>query len=280
MMETQWFVVYCSPAGSTRHVAETISDRVKALSGNVQTLDLGNERDWSGVLDAIARAEGGIGLFIGSPVYRDLAVPPVMKFIEQLPVRSRSFAVPFVTWGAAASGIALWQMGTALNAKGYRIASAAKVVGVHSLMWASTEPLGKGHPDAEDDRTIRELVQTVCTRLNDPDFAGIPLDVLDYQPADRVEEMKAKLSQPFPTIPRIVDESACTKCEICANECPTGAITMDPFPRFGDGCIDCFNCIHHCPEAAIEPKMSLAMIDERIRQRSATMNEDKAPKIW
>jgi ferredoxin len=279
-MGTQWFVVFCSPAGSTRHVADVVAAQVRTLSADVHLLDLGKERDWSPALTAIDAAGSDVCLFIGSPVYRDLAVPPVMSFIERLSAMTGGNAVPFVTWGHAASGIALWQMGTALKNKGLLLAGAAKIAAVHSLMWASEEPLGKGHPDARDDLAIREVVTLVGTRVADPDFAGIPLDSLDYQPADRVGEMKRKLEQPLPSIPRIVDEHACSQCAICADLCPAGAITMDPFPRFNEQCIDCFNCIHHCPEAAIEPKMSLTMIEEMIRKRSALMNESPDPVVW
>jgi hypothetical protein len=52
-------------------------------------------------------------LFVGSPVYRDAAVPPIMDSIEKLPQMDGAFAVPFVTWGQACSGVALWQMATA-----------------------------------------------------------------------------------------------------------------------------------------------------------------------
>ena len=61
-------------------------------------------------------------LFIGSPVYRDVAIAPVINFIEDLPQLEGNYAVPFVTWGQACSGVALWQMSAALIKKGFRIA--------------------------------------------------------------------------------------------------------------------------------------------------------------
>ena len=279
-MKTTWFVIFCSPSGSTKHVAEVIADSVRALPVEVHVLDLGKEREWSQVLNAIQAAGKEACLCIGSPVYRDLAVSPVMRFIDALPAQAGGYAVPFITWGAAASGIALWQMGTALQNKGFSLAGAAKVLGVHALMWGADTPLGEGHPDAQEDLAVSELVRTVNTRLTDDTFTGIPLAQLDYQPAEKAEEMKKKLLTPPSTTPRTVNESTCTQCEICANECPTDAITFDPFPVFNEQCIDCFNCIRSCPEGAIEPKVPLATIHEMIRKRSAMMNEDKKAETW
>lgn len=54
-------------------------------------------------------------------------VPPVEHFISSLPDQSENFAVPFVTWGAVNSGVALHEMGVMLINKGFAILGAAKV---------------------------------------------------------------------------------------------------------------------------------------------------------
>jgi NAD-dependent dihydropyrimidine dehydrogenase PreA subunit len=279
-MEMNLFVVFCSPSGSTKHVAEVIADSARALPAHVHTLDLGKERDWSEVLGAI-QASGSNGcVFIGSPVYRDLAVPPVMKFIAALPEVAGGFAVPFATWGGATSGIALWQMATELQNKGFLIAGAAKVLAVHSLMWGSEDPLGQGHPDAQDDLALQGLVRAVSTRVQDRNFTAIPLSRLDYQTPERAAEMKHKLTEPAGVTPRTVDEAKCTLCEMCVDQCPAAAIALAPFPQFNAGCFDCFNCIRCCPEAAIQPKITLAQIEPRIRKRAEMMSENTDPATW
>ncbi len=280
MWEKKLFVVFCSPSGSTKHVAEVIADAARALPARVATLDLGREHDWSRILDSIKEAGSNVCIFIGSPVYRDLAVPPVMKFIAALPEDAGGFAVPFVTWGGAASGIALWQMATELQNKGFLLAGAARVLGVHSLMWGSETPLGQGHPNGDDDLAIQDLVRLVGTRLQDRNFTALPLSRLDYHPPERAAEMKNKLTAPPGPTPRTVDEAKCTRCGICADECPAAVIELAPFPQFNAGCFDCFNCIRCCPEAAIQPEVTLAQIDERIRKRAEMMKEKPPTAIW
>jgi ferredoxin len=196
-----------------------------------------------------------------------------MRFIDTLPDMEGKFAVPFVTWGAACSGIALWQMARALTSKGCRIAGAAKVCGEHSLTFQRDEPVGKGRPSAEDDRVVRELAHKVMDDYLHGDGAGLPLESLDYQPAERADEMKRKLVEPPPLIGRSVDEAACTQCGICVDNCPVEAVQLTPFPEFGSRCFDCFTCMKTCPEDAIKPAIPLDKIVSMIEKRVETIGE-------
>ncbi len=278
-METRFFIVFCSPAGSTKHVADVIQQELTKRRVETHTLDLGREHDWSGVLDLIKLARQNLCLFVGSPVYRDQAVHPVMRFVEALPQIGGGFAAPFVTWGGAFSGIALWQIGRGLTQKGLSLAGGAKVLGVHSLMWGSDNPLGQGHPDSDDDMAVRELAREVFNRVRDGNVV-LPLSALDYQPEQRAVELKEGLAAPRPVTPRLVNEAKCNQCQTCMNECPAEAITLDPYPQFGTGCFDCFTCIRLCPEHAIEPKITPAQLEERIRNRAEMMNERPYTQIF
>jgi ferredoxin/flavodoxin len=274
------FIVYCSPAGSTRHVARVIGDRLEENSVTVHRLDLGISRDPSPFIEKLKAAGTDACLFVGSPVYRDVAVPPVMAFLDSLPVTFGQPAVPFVTWGGASSGVALWQMGAALDHKGYVLAGGAKVLGVHSMMWSSANPEGHGHPDADDDRLVCSLVERVSDRLERTGADTLSLDALDYQPAAVGAEAKKKLDQPWMIIPKTVDEEKCTRCAICKQVCPVGAVTLDPGPVFDAHCFDCFSCIRECPEDAIVPSVSLEKIEANIRQRVETFHEWPPTEIF
>ena len=279
-MDTEIFIVYISPAGSTRLVAETIGERFRRRHIEPRMLDLGAVHDHSDMLNRLAKAGKRSCLFIGSPVYRDVAVPPVVRFIQALPESRDTVAVPFVTWGHACSGVALWQMGTGLQKKGFKIAGAAKVVAQHSLMWHTKEPAGKGHPDRSDLEKVQLLVTTLDERLESGNLSALAVDTLDYQPPERAREMKQRISAPWMIVPKKVDADKCTQCGTCAQECPVAAIHLDPYPQFGDSCFDCFNCIRLCPEDAIEPKRSLPQIEEHIRKRVRTIDERPLTQIY
>ena len=243
-------------------------------------IDLANYHNRSEALELIKTEDHKICLFIGSPVYRDVAIPPVMNFIEELPPSERKYAVPFVTWGQACSGVALWQMGAALMKKGFRIAGAAKVVALHSLMWLVDDPAGKGHPDKTDKRFIEEMVAILHARFGSNDIPVLSLDSLDYQPQERAAQMKNKINTPWYIIPKKVDSKLCTCCGICEEECPIDAVTLNPYPVFDLNCIDCFNCIRLCPEDAITSTVSMDDIAYRIRKRVRTINERPLTHIF
>ena len=277
----QYPIVYMSPNGSTRLVALALADGVSAAgaSASISLVDLSIAKTSEGFPQAPAggsvRASGRdqTCLFIGSPVYFNRAVPPVMNFIEGLPPTDGGWAVPFVTYGKACSGLALWQMARALKAKGYRIAGAMKVQAVHSLMWESGNPVAGGHPDTEELARARDFAEVLSHRLRDGELQDLDLHVLDYNREELKGELQAALEKPWPIMPKAVDGQICTECGVYADGCPVQTITLNPLPEFGDDCIDCFNCVRLCPEEAIASETSLEEIGEMVRRRVLTVNE-------
>jgi ferredoxin/flavodoxin len=273
--------VYFSPAGATRHVAEVIEAQFQTLGAKTAKFNLVEQKDLASLIsEQVQNSKGHICLFIGSPVYVSHAVPPVMQFISELSESSGAFAVPFVTWGGASSGIALFEMGRELINKGYTIIGAAKVLAVHSLMWQLDSPLGQGHPNLEDDRMVQDLVIKVHKKIDSDNPKGIKLSRLAYQSKAHHAEMEqaslevAKVHMPI----REVDVTLCAQCQTCAEVCPTDAVTFSPYPEFGKSCIFCFNCMKNCPEQAI--KADLSELWQRIRERADYFNERSDTQIF
>ena len=279
-MDIRLFIVFSSPAGSTRRVAETIQEGLRREKDHLSLVDLGKVADASAVIEQIQKAGQRACLFIGSPVYRDAAVPPIVKFIEALPKIDGAMAVPFVTWGQACSGVALWQMGSLLMAKGFKIVAAAKVVALHSLMWQTADPPGKGHPDLADLARVKDMLTVLHSRFESVEIPSLALETLDYQPRERAEQMKKKIAAPRLIVPKKVNTATCTQCAVCEEACPAEAIQLNPYPQFDQSCFDCFNCIRLCPEDAIEPAVGLNDIEKHIRQRVQSINEQPITQIF
>jgi len=274
-------IVYCSPAGSTRQVAETIKAALHHLDIPCVAADIGSPEGRESAAQAVRDMAASTCLFVGSPVYVNHAVPPVDDFISSLPTGTRAAAVPFVTWGGASSGVALHDMGGALLDKGLRLLGAAKVLGLHSMMWRSQNPVGEGRPNAEDHRKVQQLAEAVIQRL----LAGeadktLPLEDLDYQPAAFREELAAaSLEKAKGHMPRrAVHENRCTECGVCAEVCPTDAVELSPFPTFNDRCIFCFNCVRECPEDVITADLSKTA--GMIRARADRFNEQPGTRVF
>lgn len=268
-------IAYLSPAGSTRRVA-TVIERVLAESEAFAplTCDLALEADHAAALDQL---QGGSPLLlVGSPVYRDLAIPPVMQFIHSLPAVESGRAAVFVTWGGASSGLALWQMAAALSEKGYAIVGAAKVLGQHSMMWEESDPIGAGRPNGADDDQVAAWVGAIADGARAP----ISLDELRYQSEGFENGVLERMDAPWAVIPKTVASESCTECGTCESVCPVAAVTLAPQPVFSDNCFDCFNCIRECPEGAISPAMPLAKISAMIRERVETLDERPHTATW
>lgn len=275
------FIVYFSPAGSTRHVAGVIEKQFRALGTDVWVLDLGECRDGATeISQRIKEAKGNCCLFVGSPVYVSHAVPRVMECIAGLTENAGAFAVPFVTWGGACSGISLFEMGKALLNKGITVLGAAKILAVHSLMWQLEHPLGRGHPDSKDDQMVEDLVNHIHQKLHSDIPKGIELSDLAYQTQENHKAMeKVSLEAAKADMPgRNIDTQLCNQCQICAQVCPVDAVALKPYPEFGNGCVFCFSCVRECPEKAIT--VDFSEIWQRIKDRAAFFSEHPHSQLF
>jgi len=282
-MKLNFLVLCCSPAGTTRHVGEVIEGALSKCGYPVESCcSLGRDKARiEELLERIAAAPGRVCVFIGSPVYSSHALPLVMDFIARLPRRPETWAVPFVTWGAASSGLALAEMGDALVRRGYALAGAAKVTAVHSLMWEAKQPAGAGHPDAADDRMVKELAEKVAAGLRSGTPERLAPGRLAYQSPEAAAilgpQNLAMAKQLLP--PRRVDTEVCTQCGICVASCPVSALQLEPFPVCDDqACIVCFNCVRLCPEKAFA--VDLRPIHQHIIERAETFSETPPSQIF
>lgn len=268
-------IVYLSPAGATRRVAERIASRLREHGEKVETLDL-SEAAGQGLAP---RSGEPACVWVGSPVYSLHALPQVVRYVEDLPVIREGFGVPFVTYGTVTSGTALWDLGVAFGARGYQIAGAAKVLALHSTFCRSPEPLGAGHPDERDLARVDELVEGVLLRIAAGDPPLRP-EALDYQnakvreTADHASIAQAKARSG----PLRAEEERCTRCGACVEACPVGAVELDPYPVFGEECMLCTQCVRECPEDAIPFDFESRVA--RIRGLLGTFGEEPETRVF
>lgn len=249
----QFYVVYFSPAGTTGHAARIIREELALLGAQFSLVNL-NDAANSFAGGSLPGTPQDSCLFIGSPVYAGHAVPAVMDFIAGLPKGIHCCSVPFVTWGAVTSGVALFEMARALEEKGYPVRGAIKIVAEHSLLWQSENPLGKGRPAAADDDKVRTLVKQVVGALAADQSACLSASALNYQ-SEALQKIFAGLSinAVRKVLPQLtVQPELCTRCGVCVAACPVGAVELAEKPVFNERCIACYNCLRACPEQALQ----------------------------
>lgn len=61
-------------------------------------------------------------------------------------------------------------------------------------------------------------------------------------------------------------EEKCTKCGVCQEHCPVGAIRLDPYPVVNpEKCISCFCCMELCPQSALDVTQKVKRYRGRIK---------------
>ena len=220
-------------------------------------------------------------MWIGSPVYANRAVPPVLDFISKLNPAGGAGAVPFVTFGGVTSGAGLADLSEGLTAQGFELLGAAKVVSEHSLMWPSPNPLGQGRPDEDDERLVAELTAKVLEKKTGTGAGILTAEDLNYHPAEHMEVFLNKRLADMKTHapPKVLDSDLCTQCGLCAETCPTANIVLDPYPVIGDNCVFCFNCVRACAPEALTSAIFSAM-EERLRGLAAKYREEPGAMIF
>ena len=281
MTQPYHLVAYCSPGGSTKDITKAIVNHIKDQGERAVRLDL-TDASWREEAEKLWKENGPPAcIWLGSPVYAQHIVPPAADFLGWLPDNPDSIpAVPFLTWGAVTSGIALYETGRRFRAKGYILAGAAKVVAEHSSMWRSDEPMGAGRPNEADRESMRRLVEDVLQKLPQDPVRPISLSALDYQPAwqykeaDEIDIEKVKSRHPG----FYLREELCTQCGTCRDVCPAGAIELDSSPEIGDSCFLCNNCVRYCPEGAME--VDTSALEEHIRHMAGRFQEKPETRIF
>lgn len=145
-------------------------------------------------------------------------------------------AVLIAVYGNRAYEDTLLELDNTLTAAGFCCIAAIAAIAEHSIM----HQFGAGRPDSEDAGELISYAKKVRQNLetgNLPNALIVPGNK-PYRKYDGVP-MKPKAGK------------ACTKCGLCAEKCPAGAIPADnPVITDNEKCISCMRCITVCPNKA------------------------------
>lgn len=228
-MNRQVSVLYFSATGGTEKVIRAIASGL-CDHFNEYNITLPNNR-----VEEVIFGSNDL-VIIGVPVYAGRVPKLLIDYFSKIK-GSNTPAVFVAVYGNRHYDDALLELKNTFAENGFIGIAAGAFIGEHS----NTPQVGTNRPDAKDLELAKEFGIEIKEKLNqNTDIA-------------QLSELAIKGNLPYkerPNTPPIapITSDACTNCSICANHCPTGAIS---FVNFADidasKCIRCCSCIKKCP---------------------------------
>ena len=239
-VQTVW-AAYFSATDTTKTVVTRIARRLAEQTGAaLQTFDftLPQARKEPKVF-----SPGDLVVF-GTPVYAGRVPNLLIKYVSS--VRgSGALAVPVVCYGNRSYDDALMELRLTLEAGGFLPVAGAAFSCQHSF----SQSQNAGRPDVSDLTIAGGFADAVAKKLAAGDLTPVTVPGNDpvgpyYTPRDRHGNPINILK----VVPKTSD--ACTRCGLCAEQCPLGSIDPEDETRMTGKCMKCNRCVKHCPAEA------------------------------
>jgi ferredoxin len=250
--------LYFSATGNTKKIIGAISKGLDIpLAQPIDITSKKSRETWLGEIE-------GDMLLVGIPVWHSTFPAVVLPTLKKLNGEGR-YAVPVAVCGHAKFGACLPQVAGILKKQGFKIVAAGNFIGQHS--YATDEsPLGNGRPDEDDlskarqfGRRIISKLKTdsseVCSIVHNSDTACIQI----YQEGNTSAQGRMLAESYYPFFRVLIQPDAkelCSRCNKCAESCPTGAIDADTLQIDNKICTRCWACVTNCPQGFLQKFIS------------------------
>lgn len=218
-----------SPTGGTEKVADTISG---VWNAEIQKEDLSNaSKDFGSIM--IDKKDF---VLIAVPSFGGRVPAIAVKRLSQINGNEAKCAVVCVYGNRAYEDTLIELKNTAENC-GFSVIAAIAAVAEHSIM----HQYATGRPDQNDIKKLKEFSNIIYEKFSNGDSSSTAITV----PGNS----RYKKSGAGGLIPKA--GSKCTKCGICAENCPVQAIDKNKIKSADPKkCISCMRCVAICPQHA------------------------------
>lgn len=230
-------LIYYSPTGTTQEIVREIGQNLglkliaeNNLAENKSELKLETNHNCLTI--------------IGMPVYSGRLPITVIDTLKKLQ-SSQSPAVIVVVYGNRAYEDALLELKEIANNCGFKVIAGAAFIGEHSYS-TREKPIAKNRPDEQDLEKCRDFARMITEKMK------------DFKDVNSFSDLKIPGNFPYKERKPIssdihpeTDKELCTLCGVCADVCPTNAITIQgAVITDGELCTLCCACVKYCPEDA------------------------------
>jgi ferredoxin len=238
------YTVYLSPTRTTEKAVIAVAE---GTGLPCETIDLTTLKSRQKLNRSFRRNELVIA---GMPVYGGRIPMNLENFFSSLK-GDNTPAVALVMYGNREYEDALVELKIRLEERGFKVIAGAAFIGEHTF----SQKIATGRPDAGDLNIAKEFGRKV---IKDIDKALSSKLVVNGVYPYAAEGFNPAQPGHLTKFAQIITTENCTRCGVCAENCPWGAISIneevstDPIK-----CLRCFRCIKVCPEGArkvIDPK--------------------------
>ena len=226
-------LIYYSPTGTTQKIVREISENIglKLISENNIA---------ENIIESIPIAKNCLTI-IGLPVYGGRLPITAIETLEKIQ-SNQSPVVIVVVYGNRDYDDSLLELQEITNNCGFNIIAGAAFIGEHSFS-LDDKPIAKNRPDKQDLEKCKNFAKLITKKLKHLNKLTT-LTIPGNYPYKERKQLPA-------TVHPETNHEQCDLCGICADVCPTNAISIqDLVITDGELCTLCCACVKYCPEDA------------------------------
>lgn len=235
-----------SPTGGTEKVAHILGSY---WSENTVKIDLSDSKtDFS---QCVINEEDQV--LIAMPSFGGRAPAVAIERLKQITGNGAKCTLVCV-YGNRTYEDTLAEMEDAAKESGFRIVAAVAAVAEHSIM----PQYASGRPDASDKRQLEQFAEQIAGK--EETAVSIPGN-RPYKKAGGAG-----------LVPKA--GKGCTKCGLCAKNCPVQAIDPVNFKADSKKCISCMRCVKQCPENARTVNGAMVSIAAQVIKKACSLRKE------
>ena len=148
----------------------------------------------------------------------------------------------------------LVEMEDAAKESGFQVVAAVAAVAEHSIM----PQYAAGRPDASDKKQLEQFAERIAGKTE------AVVSISGNRPY--------KKAGGAGLVPKV--GKSCTKCGLCAENCPVQAIDPASFTADAKKCISCMRCVKQCPEKARNVNGAMVSIAAMVIKKACSVRKE------